>query len=69
MASAVALDRRALMLEGPIVPTIVGLAAPNVRNVAVQSIVLIADGWLVGKLGTTELAALTLVSRRRRRCR
>ena len=61
MASAVTLDRRALMLEGPVVPTIVRLAAPNVLNVAVQSIVLIADGWFVGKLGTTELAALALV--------
>ena len=30
-------------------------------NVAVQSMVLIADGWFVGKLGTTELAALALV--------
>jgi len=61
MAGAVAFDRRALMLEGPVVPTIVSLAAPNVLNVAVQSVVLIADGWFVGQLGTTELAALALV--------
>ncbi len=49
------------MLEGPLAATIARLAAPNVLNVAVQSVVLIADGWFVGHLGTTELAALALV--------
>ncbi len=43
------------------VPTILALAAPNVVNVSVQSLVLIADGWFVGRLGTAELAALALV--------
>jgi putative MATE family efflux protein len=49
------------MLLGPLVPTILKLAAPNVVNVSVQSLVLIADGWFVGHLGTAELAALALV--------
>jgi len=49
------------MLSGPLVPTILALAAPNVVNVSVQSLVLIADGWFVGRLGTAELAALALV--------
>ena len=49
------------MLAGPLVPTILTLAAPNVLNVSVQSLVLIADGWFVGQLGTAELAALALV--------
>ncbi len=49
------------MLSGPLVPTILTLAAPNVVNVSVQSLVLIADGWFVGRLGTAELAALALV--------
>ena len=49
------------MLAGPLVPTILTLAAPNVLNVAIQSLVLVADGWFVGRLGTVELAALALV--------
>ena len=44
--------RRQAMLSGPLVPTILTLAAPNVVNVSVQSLVLIADGWFVGRLGT-----------------
>lgn len=54
-------ERRRAMLTGPLVPTILSLAAPNVVNVSVQSLVLIADGWFVGQLGTAELAALALV--------
>lgn len=50
-----------MMLAGPIVPTILALAAPNVLNVAVQSLVSISDGWFVGQLGTVDLAALALV--------
>jgi len=54
-------ERRQMMLAGPIVPTILALAAPNVLNVAVQSLVSISDGWFVGQLGTIDLAALALV--------
>jgi len=54
-------DRRRAMLSGPLVPTILALAVPNVVNVSVQSLVLVADGWFVGRLGTAELAALALV--------
>src|SRR5258708_11592380 len=54
-------ERRQMMLSGPIVATILTLAAPNVLNVAMQSLVSIADGWFVGQLGTVELAALALV--------
>jgi len=50
-----------MMLAGPIVPTILALAAPNVLNVAMQSLVSISDGWFVGQLGTVDLAALALV--------
>jgi putative MATE family efflux protein len=49
------------MLAGPIVPTILTLAVPNVLNVATQSLVSIADGFFVGQLGTVDLAALALV--------
>jgi Na+-driven multidrug efflux pump len=48
-------ERRQMMLAGPIVPTILALAAPNVLNVAMQSLVSIDDGWFVGQLGTVEL--------------
>jgi putative MATE family efflux protein len=54
-------DRRQMMLAGPIVPTILALAAPNVLNVAMQSLVSISDGWFVGTLGIVDLAALALV--------
>lgn len=50
-----------MMLAGPIVPTILALAAPNVLNVAMQSLVSISDAWFVGQLGVVELAALALV--------
>lgn len=54
-------ERRQMMLSGPIVPTILALAAPNVLNVAVQSLVSVSDGFFVGRLGTIDLAALALV--------
>jgi Na+-driven multidrug efflux pump len=49
------------VLEAPILPTIVRLAAPNVVLVLVQTAVSVAETWLVGQLGTTALAALALV--------
>ena len=54
-------ERRKMMLEGPIVGTILTLAAPNVLSVVMQSLVSISDAWFVGHLGTVELAALALV--------
>ena len=54
-------ERRQMMLAGPIVPTILALAAPNVLNVAMQSLVSISDSWFVGQLGIVDLAALALV--------
>ena len=50
-----------MMLAGPIVPTILALAAPNVLNVAMQSLVSISDSWFVSQLGIVDLAALALV--------
>jgi len=54
---------------GPMVPTISPLAAPNVVNVSVQSPVLIADGWFVGRLGRRSWRRLAWSSPRRPRCR
>src|SRR6201986_3838115 len=53
--------RRQMMLAGPIVPTILTLSAPNVLNVALQSLVSISDSWFVSQLGLIDLAALALV--------
>src|SRR5437879_82899 len=53
--------RRQMMLAGPIVPTILTLAAPNVLNVAMQSLVSISDSWFVAQPGIVDLAALALV--------
>jgi len=54
-------ERRNMMLAGPIVPTILALSAPNVLNVAMQSLVSISDSWFVSQLGIVDLAALALV--------
>src|SRR6478752_8936648 len=54
-------ERRQMMLAGPIVPTILTLAAPNVLNVTMQSLVSVSDSWFVAQLGLVELAALALV--------
>jgi putative MATE family efflux protein len=54
-------SRRQMMLAGPIVPTILSLAAPNVLNVAMQSLVSISDSWFIAQLGIVDLAALALV--------
>jgi Na+-driven multidrug efflux pump len=54
-------ERRNMMLAGPIVPTILALAAPNVLNVAMMSLVSISDSWFVSQLGIIDLAALALV--------
>lgn len=49
------------ILEAPILPTIASLAAPNIVLVLVQTAVSVVETWLVGRLGTTSLAALALV--------
>ena len=54
-------ERRTMMLVGPIVPTILALAAPNVLNVAMQSLGSMSDSWFVSQLGIVDLAALALV--------
>ena len=49
------------LLNGPIVPTLVRLAAPGLLLVAFQSMVSIGDTFFVGLLGTEALAGLALV--------
>lgn len=49
------------ILAGPILPTILRLAAPNVFTVSVQTAVAIVETWYVGQTGIASLAALALV--------
>ena len=53
-------ERRDRILRGPILETILLLAAPNILGVAAQTAVAVADAWFVGRLGTEPLAALSL---------
>jgi putative MATE family efflux protein len=57
-----ALDPRTrLLLEGPIAPTLLKLAAPNVLMMFVQASVGLIETYFVGKLGTDALAGMSLV--------
>ncbi|MGB1006845.1 MAG: MATE family efflux transporter, partial [Thalassobaculaceae bacterium] len=49
------------ILEAPVAPTLLGLAAPNVLAVAMMTAVTFADAWFVGFMGTADLASLALV--------
>ena len=53
--------RTRLLLEGPIVGTLLRLAAPNVLVMVVQSSVGLIEIYFVGKLGTDALAGVSLV--------
>jgi putative MATE family efflux protein len=61
MSGATAMDRRTLMLQGPIVPTVLKLAAPNALAIGMQIAVGTAETWYVGRLGTSALAGVALV--------
>ena len=56
---AVALTHQ--LLHGPIVPTLLRLAAPNVVVIAVQAVVNAAEAMFVGWLGADALAGVSLV--------
>jgi len=49
------------LLDGPIVPTLLRLAAPNVVVIAVQAVVSAAEAMYVGWLGAEALAGVALV--------
>ena len=44
-------------LEGPILPTLLGLAAPNVLNLLALAGVITFDEFFLGRIGTNALAA------------
>src|SRR6476620_2831610 len=61
-APGVRLDARTrALLEGPIVPTLLRLATPNVLVMFVQASVGLIETYFVGKLGTDALAGMSLV--------
>jgi putative MATE family efflux protein len=61
-ANRSALDPRTrLLLEAPIVPTLLRLGAPNVLIMFAQSSVGLIETFFVGKLGTDALAGMALV--------
>jgi putative MATE family efflux protein len=53
--------RTRLLLEGPIAPTLLKLAAPNMLMMLVQASVGLIETYFVGKLGTDALAGMSLV--------
>jgi putative MATE family efflux protein len=57
-----ALDPRTrLLLEGPIAPTLLRLAAPNILVMGAQASLGLIETFFVGKLGTDALAGMALV--------
>ena len=53
--------RTRAMLDGPIVPTLLRLAAPNVAVMMMQALISTADAFWVGRLGPDALAGVSLV--------
>ena len=49
------------LLTGPILPTLLRLAVPNVLSMTMAVLVGIAETWYIGLLGTEPLAAMALV--------
>ncbi|MEQ8586393.1 MAG: MATE family efflux transporter [Thalassobaculaceae bacterium] len=53
--------RRARLLDGPVLPTLAALAAPNIAASFLQSGMAVVEGAYLGRLGTVELAGVALV--------
>jgi putative MATE family efflux protein len=53
--------RTRLLLEGPIAPTLLRMALPNVLVMVAQAGAGLVETWFVGKLGTDALAGVALV--------
>src|SRR6478736_1464007 len=52
--------RTKLLLEGPIMPTLLRLAAPNVLTLLAFAGVITFDGFFLGRIGTNALAGASL---------
>ncbi len=60
-AAGAANPRTTRLLEGPIVPTLLKLAAPNLVLLLVQSSIGLIEAYWVGQLGTDAMAGVALV--------
>lgn len=49
------------MLRGPVLPTLLGLATPNVLGLFANTVVIGFDGYIVGRLGADALAGVAVV--------
>jgi len=52
--------RTRLLLEGPIAPTLMRLAAPNVLNLLAFAGMITFDGFFLGRISTDALAGASL---------
>ena len=59
-APPAAAARTKLLLEGPIVPTLLRLSAPNVLNLAAFAGVITFDGFFLGRISTNAFAGASL---------
>src|SRR5438270_3182524 len=53
--------RTRALLDGPIVPTLLRLAAPNMLVMLVQAAIGVVETFFIGRLGTDALAGVALV--------
>lgn len=60
-AGAAATPRTQLMLHGPLLPTLMRLATPNVVGLFAMTVVIGYDGYIIGRLGAEALAGVALV--------
>ena len=60
-APVVLADRTRRLLEGPIAPTLLRLAAPNIAVMMVQAALSVLDAFYVSSLGPDALAGISLV--------
>lgn len=56
-----AASRMQRMLHGPLLPTLLRLAAPNVVGLFAMTVIIGYDGYIVGRLGADALAGVALV--------
>ncbi|VTR98021.1 multidrug transporter : Multidrug transporter MatE OS=Cupriavidus sp. SK-3 GN=CF70_018180 PE=4 SV=1: MatE: MatE [Gemmata massiliana] len=59
-ARAVRSERTRLLLEGPVLPTLLRLSAPTIALMTFQAVVNAAEAYFVGFLGSDALAAISL---------
>ena len=60
-AASPATSRTQQMLHGPLLPTLLRLATPNVIGLFAMTVVIGYDGYILGKLGADALAGIALV--------